>query len=232
MYSNLYRDYWHEAEDLEVGRLLADLAPDKGLVVDLGCGQGLGLRLLRHHVNDSLLYVGIDTSWEMLKHGDVAHVENSLMIRADMQSVPISDASAAMVTSLFSSLSYLEEPKVAFAEMARVLAPGGRYLVMCLSRRSLRRILGLKAGHVELYGTSGLSICDGVVAAPVRLMTKSELAEQIGSNGLVVTRIVGQSPFRAHNDRLTLLWLLSRLVGRFAPDLGHTLIAWGYKPPL
>lgn len=230
IYPGLYQDPWHKAEEAEIGALLSQIVEVPTLVVDLGCGQGLGLALIRRFVGTGPLYVGVDLSIGMLLCGRKRVDDRAHLVQADMHSTPLADGSAQTVISLFSSMSYLENPGGAIVETARLIAPGGTFLLMCLSRRSLRRLLGLKLGSIEHYGTSELSRHSSADSAPVRLLTRRELCGLLTSSGLNVAEIVGQSVLRPRRGEPGWRWSVSRFVGRRIPDLGNSLIAWGRKP--
>ena len=103
--------------------LHAHLRPDE-LVLDVGVGTGLvalGLRALGHRV------VGIDLSPAMLRQawarlGPVVAV-------ADAARLPIRSGAIAQAVSVW-VLHLVGELPAVFGEVARVLAPGGRYLVV------------------------------------------------------------------------------------------------------
>ena len=108
-----------------------------GTAADLGCGPGyLAIELAR---NAPGLYVtGVDLSDAMLaqaianaRMADVAHQTD--FRTGDVAALPFSDASLDLVVSTF-SLHHWDNPRPVFDEVARVLRPGGAFLIFDLRR--------------------------------------------------------------------------------------------------
>jgi ArsR family transcriptional regulator len=113
--------------------LLGLLGPEIGRLLDIGTGTGRLLELVAPHVSAAL---GIDASRAMLAlarsrlaHPGLTHCAVRL---ADMYRLPLPDAGFDAVV-LQMVLHYAEDPAAALAEAARVLAPGGRLLVVDLA---------------------------------------------------------------------------------------------------
>lgn len=96
------------------------LPPPDGLVIDLGCGEGRGLRELRGSGYDG---IGIDRS-PTLAHAAAGQSPESRVVIADAARLPIFDACASVV---FASMSLLDMDDLdsTLAEVRRVLRPGG-----------------------------------------------------------------------------------------------------------
>lgn len=99
-------------------------------LLDIGTGTGRILELLATRIGRG---VGIDQSREMLAVAranlERADCENCQVRQADLYRLPFpgSDFDAAVIHQV---LHFLDEPGAAIAEAARVLAPGGRLLVI------------------------------------------------------------------------------------------------------
>lgn len=113
--------------------LLTLLGPEIGRLLDIGTGTGRLLELVAPRVSTAL---GIDASRAMLAlararlaHPGLTHCAVRL---ADMYRLPLPDAGFDAVV-LQMVLHYAEDPAAALAEAARVLAPGGRLLVVDLA---------------------------------------------------------------------------------------------------
>lgn len=102
-------------------------------VVDLGCGTGALLRALAPRLRSG---VGLDTSRGMLAHAARRAGPRERYLPLDGPRLPLADRSADLVVSLL-SWRYLDWDPV-MAEIARVLRPGGRLLVVDMVTRATR----------------------------------------------------------------------------------------------
>jgi arsenite methyltransferase len=98
-------------------------------VVDIGSGAGTDLLLAARHVGSSGRAIGLDMTAEMrdcaragARECGLTHVE---VLEADATSLPLDDGFADVVISN-GVLNLVPEKERAFAEIARVLKPGGR----------------------------------------------------------------------------------------------------------
>lgn len=98
-------------------------------VVDIGSGGGTDLLLAARHVGPGGRAIGIDMTADMREKAragartcGLAHVE---VLEGDATSLPLDDASVDVVISN-GVLNLVPEKERAFAEIARVLKPGGR----------------------------------------------------------------------------------------------------------
>jgi SAM-dependent methyltransferase len=122
---------------------LLSMLPRAWTVVDLGCGTGHVAAALSPHV---ARVVGVDRSAAMLKAAArrTSGLGNVELRRGSLEAAPLEDASADAAL-LILALSYVPDPAAALAEMARILRPGGRAVVLDLlrhDREEFRRRLG------------------------------------------------------------------------------------------
>ena len=119
---------------------VAAAAPPGARVLEAGCGPGhLSLRLAGHHGLD---VTGIDVDPAMIDRARVNGSEAGSPVSfavADVAALPYGDRSFDLVASTM-SLHHWEDPAAGFAEIGRVLRPGGRALVWDLRP-------GLLPGH-------------------------------------------------------------------------------------
>jgi ubiquinone/menaquinone biosynthesis C-methylase UbiE len=98
-------------------------------VVDIGSGAGTDLLLAARHVGSSGRAIGIDMTAEMRERARAGACECGLthveVLEADATRLPLDDGFADVVISN-GVLNLVPEKERAFAEMARVLRPGGR----------------------------------------------------------------------------------------------------------
>lgn len=122
---------------------IAALLPSDWTVADLACGAGdLTVRLAPRVKR----VVAVDASPEMLaaakrRARGLANVE---FHRADLADLPVADGSCDAALLLL-ALTHVEQPAAAVAEMARILKPGGRAVIVDLlhhDRDEFRRKMG------------------------------------------------------------------------------------------
>jgi len=140
----------HAVLQREVGeRLIAHLEGirlEPRRVLDLGCGTGAFLAPLARRFPGARV-TGIDLALPMLREARgrapwwrrlIASSSVASLIGADAERLPLANASHEMV---FSNLALQWcRPEVAFAEAARVLAPGGLFLFSTLGPDTLKEL--------------------------------------------------------------------------------------------
>jgi arsenite methyltransferase len=98
-------------------------------VLDIGCGAGMDLLLAARHVGASGRAIGIDMTEAMRDRARscavVAGLANVEVHQADATSLPLPECSVDVVISN-GVLNLVPEKEKAFAEIRRVLRPGGR----------------------------------------------------------------------------------------------------------
>jgi SAM-dependent methyltransferase len=122
------RLYGRVAED--VARELTARRRNRGAtIVDLGCGPGDLVVEIGRRIKEARI-VGIDLSESMLLWaGRHATADGRLkFLIGDAADLPFTDASVDLVVSTL-SMHHWDDPADAFAEMARVLRPGGVALI-------------------------------------------------------------------------------------------------------
>jgi SAM-dependent methyltransferase len=107
---------------------VAELSPGE-VVLDLGSGGGIDVILSARRVGPTGKAYGVDMTDEMLalarRNAQEAAVDNVEFLKGDIESLPLPDASVDVVISNCVINLSLDKPAV-FAEIARVLRPGGR----------------------------------------------------------------------------------------------------------
>jgi ArsR family transcriptional regulator len=158
----------HVAED-QVEKAMLRAIGEKPLeaLLDLGTGTGRLLELfgpLYHRA------IGVDSSTEMLAVAranlDRACIGHAQVRLGDIYNLPLPRDTFDVVT-IHQVLHYLDEPESAIAEAARVLAPGGRVLIVdfaphaleFLRERHAHRRLGFGHGPMaQLVGAADLDL--------------------------------------------------------------------------
>lgn len=123
---------------------LLGLLPSDYVVADLGCGTGPVAAQLASYVKQ---VIAVDNSTAMLKAArkrlDALNLQNVDLRRGDLAALPIEEA-ACDAALLLLVLTYVPDPPAALREMARVLKPGGRAVVVDLlphDRDDFRRVM-------------------------------------------------------------------------------------------
>lgn len=108
-------------------------AGDRAL--DLGCGSGWAARRLAREVGPRGLVVGVDISDAMIREAQAGdNPPNVRFFSAPAEHIPAEDGLFTHVLSV-ESFYYYADQRAVLDELQRVLAPGGRLLIlMCLFR--------------------------------------------------------------------------------------------------
>lgn len=103
-------------------------------VLDVGCGHGTSTTEAAQRVAPTGRVVGVDISAAMLKparqHLAAAGPDNVELLLADAQVHAFDPRSFDAVISRFGAM-FFEDPRAAFANLARVLRPDGRLVFVC-----------------------------------------------------------------------------------------------------
>jgi len=109
---------------------MLSLLPREMVVADLGCGTGQVIAQLAPSVKQ---VIGVDNSAAMLKAAKkrVSAFDNVHLRRGDLEALPIDDAHCDAALLLL-ALTYVVDPQTVLHEMARVLKPNGRAVIVDL----------------------------------------------------------------------------------------------------
>ena len=147
---------WDELRSLHIAESEVEAAIARALgkrpvgrLVDIGTGTGRMIELFGPAANSAL---GIDRSPEMLRLARVKLAEAGIpateLRQGDMYALPLSSGSADTVI-FHQVLHYAQQPAAAIAEAARLLAPGGRLLVIDFAPHE-REELRTRDAHTRL----------------------------------------------------------------------------------
>ena len=119
--------------------------------LDAGCGTGFQTAIL---LELGYVTTGLDISSGLLRAAR-ARCAGASLVQGDVEALPCRDGTMDLVISCGSTLSFVTRPERAFAEIARVLRPGGRLLLEVEHRWSLDlawRLASSLAGDPLGYG--------------------------------------------------------------------------------
>jgi len=169
---------WDKLRDELYGRAFSEqamlaLLPENATVADLGCGTGQVAARLAPWVGN---VIGVDSSAAMLRAAKTRAqgLVNVDLRRGDLTAVPIDDSTcdAAMMLLV---LSYVQDAQAALKELARILKPAGRAVVVDLlqhDREDFRqklgqRVLGFDLENIRsMMGAAGLTVIRALALPP------------------------------------------------------------------
>lgn len=169
-YEDLVNEWWREDGAFAMLRWIArarathiPVATRPGAVlVDLGCGGGL---LAPYAGALGYRHVGIDLVAAGLREAAARGVTG---VRADVQALPLRDASADVV-SAGEILEHVPQPSTVLAEAVRVLRPGGTLVLDTINATAVARFLAVTVGE-RLGGVAVRGIHDPRLFVPPRLV--------------------------------------------------------------
>ena len=108
---------------------------EPAVVLDLGCGTGFFQPMLRSRYPGATL-IGLDLAQGMIEHARAHTDDHSKWLVGDAELLPLASESVDLI---FSSLAiqWCHRPELLFAELARVLKPGGRCVFTTLGPGTL-----------------------------------------------------------------------------------------------
>lgn len=238
-YDGFYCGEWSRKEDERTQREIVDLigtipAKRSLRVLDLGCGTGLGLKMLSG-LERPFHYHGVDISRSML---EVARVNAERIaeppdrsysfVQDDLAVYDIGDDEYDVVISINSSLSFLPPTSLAslLAKASDALFPGGVLLVQMLNRSSLRRVLRRETSAAAAYRTRSSHSTAGNALA--HYTTANDLETALTSIRMTAISISGDGPLTGLLEWSPLFGVNSFL-GRRSTTLSHSVIAVGRK---
>jgi SAM-dependent methyltransferase len=151
---------------LKLRYLLADLAPVRGRVLDVGCGAGSVAKAVKRERPD-LEVIGCDMSRSSLAVAQ-ASPEGVDFRAAEAEKLPFGDGEIDFVW-IFDVLEHVETPELVLREVARVLKPGGGFhIVLPLEGQpwTLYRFIGCgtrwtakvrHGGHIQIFSAERFS---------------------------------------------------------------------------
>ena len=141
-------------DEAEIEQALIDLLPSQRVrrMLDIGTGTGRVLQLLDERVEQGL---GVDLSREMLAVAranlDEPGYAHFSLRQADMYQLPLADNSFDLIV-LHMVLHYSHRPADVIAEAARVLAPGGHFLIVDFAPHEMEELREQHADGAQADG--------------------------------------------------------------------------------
>jgi ubiquinone/menaquinone biosynthesis C-methylase UbiE len=206
---NYFKDHapeWDKIRTLHVAESQVEAAMDEALgegpldlLVDLGTGTGRILELFGPRAKKAL---GFDLNHDMLAYARMklerAHLSHAQVRHGDLYNVPLPDEAADAVV-LHQVLHFLDDPAAAIAEAARVLAPGGKLLVVDFAPHELE-FLREQSAHRRL-GFARDQLGRMLEGTGLKLERFSELSPGASEGKLTVSLWLGHKPVIASKTR-------------------------------
>jgi ubiquinone/menaquinone biosynthesis C-methylase UbiE/DNA-binding transcriptional ArsR family regulator len=197
---------WDRIRTLHVAESQVEAAMDEALgqgpfdfLVDLGTGTGRILELFGPRASKAL---GFDLNHDMLAYARMklerAGLTQGQVRHGDLYNVPLPDGAADAVV-LHQVLHFLDDPAAAVAEAARVLAPGGKLLVVDFAPHELE-FLREEWAHRRL-GFARDQLGRWLEGAGLRVERFSELSPGPMAGKLTVSLWLGLKPVMAGKKR-------------------------------
>jgi len=226
VYEDRYRDPRGDAYYRHISRELGRYLPDRGRILDLGCGTGLFFR--RFIQNGTIEGVGLDLSSGMVRlarhQAASRHVEYTL---GRVESLPFLDESFDGISSML-AFSYFTHPDQMLSEAYRVLRPGGVMTICTLARNIFTSALPplYRAGEAI-----GLELA-GVGDFGERYYTEDEMVDLLDDAGFVPLNVSRRS--FAHYTMARPIYALARKMEPYIeshlPYFAYNLCAAAQKP--
>lgn len=135
---------------------VAPSLPARPVMIDLGCGPGLFLRDLARRYPSASLY-GYDVTPAMIAHARQLTGVTLTLALHDVATQPLPHAAGTVdLVTMSSVLHVIDEPLPVLAEIRRVLAPGGVFLLHDWVRRPLPDYLAWRRDELKEQGPEAL----------------------------------------------------------------------------
>ncbi|MEX1060492.1 MAG: metalloregulator ArsR/SmtB family transcription factor [Methyloceanibacter sp.] len=198
-YFKTHAGEWDKIRALHVAEKEVEAAMDEALgggpfnlLVDLGTGTGRILELFGTRASRAL---GFDLNHAMLAYARMklerAGLSHAQVRHGDLYNVPLPDGAAEAVV-LHQVLHFLDDPAAAVAEAARLLAPGGKLLVVDFAPHELE-FLREQSAHRRL-GFARDQLGRLLEGAGLKLERFRELKPEPSGGKLTVSLWLGQKP--------------------------------------
>lgn len=194
-------------------------AEHRGQILDVGCGTGIMLEHLGHLGAP----VGLDFSSTALTFCRKRGADR--LIQARGEELPFADGAFAAVTA-FGVIEHIDADRIAIAEWARVLEPGGELVLLTSAYQWLWSGHDVSNHHTRRYRTAEIrDLCRGAGLVPAKVSyVNSILFPPILGVRIVERLRRGSRPPAAHKDTGEVPAPLNRFLIRLL-DLERRIVA-------
>ena len=155
-------------------------------LLDAGCGNGRYSRFLLKEADPDALLTGFDYSQQMLRRArERLHSDRVTHVAADLTRLPYADAAFDAVVCGW-VLEHLPDPRPGLRELARVLRPGGKLLLLA-TEDTLTGAMCSRLWHCRTYNRAELRrVCAECGLGWERELWFSRLHASLGLGGIIV----------------------------------------------
>lgn len=174
-------------------RLIKKIKLQPGSVaVDIGCFIGEKLWQLKD--NPNYLGVGVDIAVPALRAAQQIDIYGHKFIAANMENLPFKDHSVDLVM-VFDVIEHLTHAQKGFAEVARILKPGGQFLLHIPILDNKWSMFWWKQ---KLFPQAAQADYDNVGHAKERMLSSSQIKNSLEKHGLKLVREIYYNSFFVH----------------------------------
>ena len=179
------------------------------VVVDVGCFIGEKLWQLKD--NPKYLGIGVDISLPALKAAKNIDIYGHQFIAADMENLPFKNNSVDFVM-VFDVIEHLSDAQKGFSEVARILKPGGQFLLHIPISDNTWSLFWWKQ---QFFPTAAQKDYLDVGHAPERMLTREQIRNHLSRHSLTLVQEIPYNSLLVHFwdrefSRIT-AWLLTTL---------------------
>lgn len=156
-------------------------------LLDVGCGTGPMIELLTSEYPDRY-YTGLDLTPKMIEMANAKNLKNAAFLVGDSENLPFKNEEFDVVICA-NSFHHYPNPQKFFDGVARVLAPGGKFILRDYTSSGF--VVWLM-NHVEM------PIANLIGRGDVRCYTVEQVRKYCENAGLTVERIEKKKKFRLH----------------------------------
>jgi ubiquinone/menaquinone biosynthesis C-methylase UbiE len=154
-------------------------------ILDAGCGNGRYTHFLLRQADPDARITGFDYSQRMLQRArQRLRSDRATQVAADLTQLPYADASFDAIVCGW-VLEHLPDPRPGLRELARVLQPGGKLLLLC-TEDTLTGAMCSRLWHCRTYNRAELrAACAECGLTLVRDLWFSKLHALMGLGGII-----------------------------------------------
>src|SRR5579884_1046969 len=155
-------------------------------ILDAGCGNGRYSKFLLRQADADAVITGFDYSQQMLRRArERLHSDRATQVAADLTRLPYADASFDAIVCGW-VLEHLPDPRPGLSELARVLRPGGKLLLLA-TEDTLTGAMCSRLWHCRTYNRQALrQTCESLGLHWERELWFSRLHAWLRLGGIIV----------------------------------------------